>query len=298
MAKNQSSNVRLIKGSSAQASSLASDLVGQVSLVVTSPPYHNAISYKTHSRDSKANYRTRSDLNYGTQYMPFLNSVWGASIEMLKPGGVMAINVGSVLEDGYHYPLAEDIIGEILEKFEVNFLRSIFWHKVTAGVKRAGSVIQHPYPGYWHPNIMTEHVMLFIKPGANFHLNSDYPKEWNNPVWDLAPVPPRTINHPAPYPEDLPHRFIRMFTEKEDWVLDPFNGAGTTTKAAIDLGRNGLGFDIESKYLSISKKRLEAPTSVRESQLHINPVSVKDFVPKASKGRTRQGSGLKSVSRG
>jgi DNA modification methylase len=89
-----------------------------------------------------------------------------------------------------------------------------------------------------------------------------------------------------------------MFTKKEDWVLDPFNGAGTTTKAAIDLGRNGLGFDIESKYLSISKKRLEAPTSVRQSQLQINPVSVKDFVPKASKGRTRQGSGLKSVSRG
>jgi DNA modification methylase len=206
--------------------------------------------------------------------------------------------VGSVLEDGYHYPLAEDIIGEILEKFEIHFLRSIFWHKVTAGVKRAGSVIQHPYPGYWHPNIMTEHVMLFNKPGANFQLNSDYPKEWNNAVWDLAPVPPRTINHPAPYPEDLPHRFIRMFTKKEDWVLDPFNGAGTTTKAAIDLGRNGLGFDIESKYLSISKKRLEAPTSVRQSQLQINPVSVKDFVPKASKGRTRQGSGLKSVSRG
>jgi site-specific DNA-methyltransferase (adenine-specific) len=295
---NQSSTVRLIKGSSANASSLASDLVGQVALVVTSPPYHNAISYKTHSRDSKANYRTRSDLNYGTQYMPFLNSVWGASIEMLKPGGIMAINVGSVLEDGYHYPLAEDIIGEILEKFEIHFLRSIFWHKVTAGVKRAGSVIQHPYPGYWHPNIMTEHVMLFNKPGANFQLNTDYPKEWNNPVWDLAPVPPRTINHPAPYPEDLPHRFIRMFTKKEDWVLDPFNGAGTTTKAAIDLGRNGLGFDIESKYLSISKKRLEAPTSVRQSQLQINPVSVKDFVPKASKGRTRQGSGLKSVSRG
>ena len=295
MVMNRSSNVRLIKGSSAEAASLASDLVGQISLVVTSPPYHNAISYKTHSKDSKANYRTRSDLNYGTQYMPFLNSVWKASIEMLKPGGILAINVGSVLEDGYHYPLAEDIIGEINTNFEMQFLRSIFWHKVTAGVKRAGSVIQHPFPGYWHPNIMTEHVMLFSKPGDDFKLNTDYPEEWNNPVWDLAPVPPRTINHPAPYPEDLPHRFIRMFTEHQDWVLDPFNGAGTTTKAAIDLGRNGLGFDIESKYLTISKKRLESPTLVRESQLHIHPVSVKDFVPKASKGKTRHGSGLKSV---
>jgi hypothetical protein len=86
-----------------------------------------------------------------------------------------------------------------------------------------------------------------------------------------------------------------MFTEPEDWVLDPFNGAGTTTKAAIDLGRNGLGFDIEKKYLDISQKRLQSPSLVRESQLHIQPVSVKDFVPKASKGKTRHGSGLKSV---
>ena len=291
-------DIRLIKGSSADAPELASDLVGQVTLMVTSPPYHNAISYKSHSKDANANYRTRSDLNYGTQYMPFLNSVWKASLEMLKPGGIMAINVGSVLEDGYHYPLAEDIIGEILEKYEVEFLRSTYWHKVTAGVKRAGSVIQHPYPGYWHPNIMTEHVMLFSKPGAHIQLNNDYPEEWNNPIWDLAPVPPRTIDHPAPYPEDLPHRLIRMFTRTGDWVLDPFNGAGTTTKAAYDLGRNGLGFDIESKYLALAKKRLTQPSLVRESQLQIFPVSVKDFVPKASKGKTRQGSGLKSVRNG
>jgi hypothetical protein len=86
-----------------------------------------------------------------------------------------------------------------------------------------------------------------------------------------------------------------MFTAQEDWVFDPFNGAGTTTKAAIDLGRNGLGFDIEEKYLKISERRLESPSLVRESQLYIQPVSVKDFVPKASKGKTRHGSGLKSV---
>jgi hypothetical protein len=39
-------------------------------------------------------------------------------------------------------------------------------------------------------------------------------------------VPPKTINHPAPYPEDLPHRLIRMFTKADEWVMDPFNGAG------------------------------------------------------------------------
>jgi DNA modification methylase len=284
----------IIKGSSAKAAELAPHLVNQVSLVVTSPPYHNAISYKVHSKDSNANYRTRSELNYGEQYMPFLNSVWHASINMLKPGGVLAINVGSVLEDGYHFPLAEDIIGELNSAKQVQFLRSIFWHKVTAGVKRAGSVIQHPYPGYWHPNIMTEHLLIFVKPGKKLHLNDDYPSEWNFPVWDLAPVPPRTIDHPAPYPEDLPHRLIRMFTAENEWIMDPFNGAGSTSKAAIDLNRSSIGFDIESKYISFAKKRLTKPTSVRQNQLVIHPVKVSEFKPKPSKGKTRQGSGLKS----
>ncbi len=289
---------RLVKSSSAKATEMVPELENKIALVVTSPPYHNAISYKSHSKDSTANYRTRSNLNYGTQYMPFLSTIWDASIRMLRPGGILAINVGSVLEDGYHFPLAEDIIGEISVAENATFLRSIFWHKVTAGVKRAGSVIQHPYPGYWHPNIMTEHLMLFTKPGGALRKRENYPDEWNAPVWDLAPVPPRTIDHPAPYPEDLPHRLIRMFTDEGDWVMDPFNGAGATTKAAYDLKRNSLGFDIESKYIAIAKKRILKSTSVRQNQLQIQPVDVFDFKPKPSKGRTRHGSGLKAKEKG
>jgi DNA modification methylase len=298
MKKPEHNETRCVKGSSALAPSLAPDLIGKISLVVTSPPYHNAISYKSHSKNSKDNYRTRSNLNYSEDYMPFLNSVWSSCLEMLKPGGILAINVGSVLEDGFHYPLAEDIIENLMEMEKVDFLRSVYWHKVTAGVKRAGSVIQHPYPGYWHPNIMTEHLMLFIKSGGELKMNSDYPSEWNSPVWDLAPVPPRSVDHPAPYPEDLPHRCIRMFTSENEWVMDPFNGAGATTKSSYDLRRNAIGFDIEPKYIAIAKKRISKPSSVRSSQLSISPIDVKDFVPKTSKGKTRHGSGLKSVRNG
>jgi site-specific DNA-methyltransferase (adenine-specific) len=211
---------------------------------------------------------------------------------MLVPGGYIAVNVGSVLDNGYHYPLAEDIISEMNRSNEWDYVRSIFWHKVTAGVKRAGSVIQHPYPGYWHPNIMTEHIILFRKPGLVRLPNSDVPKEWLEPVWDLAPVPPKTVNHPAPYPEDLPHRLIRMFTNPGDWIMDPFNGAGATTKAAHDLQRSAVGFDIERKYIEIAEKRIAEPSTVRQLQLQIRPVHAKDFVAGPSKGKTRHGAGL------
>ena len=284
--------VRIIQKSSAESHLHALDLVGLVKLVVTSPPYHNAISYESHAKNSKINYRNRYSLDYANEYMSILNKIWDSAFEMLCPGGYLAVNVGSVLDSGYHYPLAEDIINELTRNSRWEFVRSIFWHKVTAGVKRAGSVIQHPYPGYWHPNIMTEHIIIVRKPGPVRNPNSDTPKEWLEPVWDLAPVPPRKVDHPAPYPEESPHRLIRMFTNPGEWVMDPFNGAGATSKAAFDLGRFALGFDIEKKYVALSKKRLKDSSSIRDNQLKIIPVLATNFIAGPSRGKTRQGAGL------
>jgi DNA modification methylase len=284
--------IRIVHGSSTKAAKLAPDLVGQVSLVVTSPPYHNAINYKDHAKNPTGNYRSRYSQDYVGEYMTLLNDVWDETHMMLRDGGYFAINVGSVLDNGYHYPLGEDIISELVKSDKWDYVRTIFWNKVTAGVKRAGSVIQHPYPSYWHPNIMTEHIILVRKHGPVRLPNPDVPGEWLQTVWDLAPVPPRTVNHPAPYPEDLPHRLIRMFTAKDEWVMDPFNGAGATTKAALDLGRSCLGFDIEKKYVSLAKERLGRPSNVREKQLTVKPVFARDFVAGPSKGKTRHGAGL------
>ena len=287
-----SDSIRIILGSSNKSTELAHDLIEKVSLAVTSPPYHNAISYESHAKDSNINYRNRYSLDYANDYMSMLNAVWKSTFEMLHDGGYLAVNVGSVLDSGYHYPLAEDIINELTRNSKWEFVRSIFWHKVTAGVKRAGSVIQHPYPGYWHPNIMTEHIIIVRKPGSIRIPNSDVPKEWLEPGWDLAPVPPRKVDHPAPYPEEIPHRLIRMFTNPGEWVLDPFNGAGATSKAAFDLGRCALGFDIEKKYVDLSEKRLKDSSSIRDNQLKIIPVLATNFIAGPSRGKTRQGAGL------
>jgi len=287
---------RLILGSSEGAATLAADLVGSVSLVVTSPPYHNAIDYESHVRDPSQNYRTRGAVDYAGEYLDLLNSVWRASWTMLHPGGYLVVNAGTVLHGGAHYPLPQDIVGSAIEDPQTDwqFIRTITWHKVTAGVKRAGTVIQHPYPGYWHCNIMTEHIQVLWKPGAQRVANTDVPEEWWEPVWDLAPVPPRTVDHPAPFPEDLPHRLIRMLTLPGDWVMDPFNGAGATTKAAVDLGRNALGFDLSPTYVETARARLRSPSAVRQSQLRVAPVPSADFTPGRSRGRTRHGAGLQA----
>ena len=58
--------------------------------------------------------------------------------------------------------------------------------------------------------------------------------------------------HSAAFPATLPDWFIRLFTTEGDVVLDPFCGSGTTVAVAINLGRVGVGVDIDSEFCRIS----------------------------------------------
>ncbi len=249
---------RIVHGDSRKIAALAADLVGAVQLVVTSPPYHNAISYEGHAMDPSKNYRARDAGDYSGEYLSLLDDVWKQCHLMLRSGGVMAINVGTVLETGYQYPLPMDIEHRVLNAGDDwGFIGVIQWHKVTAGVKRAGSVIQQRLPGYWYPNIMTEHVLLFSKGDVRAVSKNSVP-EFDRPIW----------------------------------VLDPVNGAGNTTKAAFDLNRNSIGFDLERKYVDYAKRRILGASQIRQAQLVISTETASMYTPKKSKGRTRHGAGI------
>lgn len=62
-------------------------------------------------------------------------------------------------------------------------------------------------------------------------------------------------NHSAAFPIDLPSWFIKLFTQRGDMVLDPFVGSGTTALAAIELGREYVGIDINEEYCQLSRER-------------------------------------------
>ncbi len=94
------------------------------------------------------------------------------------------------------------------------------------------------------------------------HINCLTPKEWVKgqvAIWELY-YEKRDIRdkdvHPAVFPIALPKKCIELFTHKGELVLDPFVGIGTTLLAAKDLERNAIGFDINSKYIEFTKKRL------------------------------------------
>jgi DNA modification methylase len=62
-------------------------------------------------------------------------------------------------------------------------------------------------------------------------------------------------NHSATFPVALPAWFIKLFTQPDGIVLDPFMGSGTTLLAAVELGRPYVGIDINQEYIQLAKKR-------------------------------------------
>ena len=93
-------------------------------------------------------------------------------------------------------------------------------------------------------------------------LNDLTGKEWIKftKSWFIHRPPRRKdteILHPAKYPETLVEEFIKFFTKENGWVIDPFLGTGSPLIASGNCNRNGVGIEINNKYLKISKSRIK-----------------------------------------
>ena len=250
---------------------------GSIALTVTSPPYWNAIDYDIHAHQGKdAWHREREYETFGSTFDEYLENIAKVFREVMRAttdGGFCAIVIGTILHKRKHYPTPM-LITERMLKLGWEFHQDIIWNKVTGGVKRAGSFIQHPKSGYYYPNIMTEYILVFRKPGeprrgTKRALDIDvlFTRDISNNIWHIAPIPPNTIDHPCPYPEELVRRLVVLYSEEGDQVLDPFLGSGQTALVALREGRECIGYDIEAGYLDLSKKRIECPPSPREYNL-------------------------------
>ena len=100
-------------------------------------------------------------------------------------------------------------------------------------------------------------------------ISNDNHKQWFQSIWSGV-TGASTRNHPAPYPEELAERLIRMFSFVGDTVLDPFMGSGTTTVAAAKWGRNSIGVELDPHYFELAERRIHGATDSLFSQTKIN----------------------------
>ena len=251
-----------------------------IALTVTSPPYWNSIDYDIHAESGDdAWHRERNYTAFGEtveDYIKNIGKVFKEVYRVTAEGGFCSIVVGTVLYKGKHYPIPM-LITQKMAALGWEFHQDIIWNKVTGGVKRAGSFIQHPRAGYYYPNIMTEYILVFRKPGETrrgkvktLDIDALFKRDIANNIWHIAPVPPRTIEHPCPYPEELARRLILLYSDEGDEVLDPFIGSGQTAIAALRQNRRVVGFDVEQSYLRLAEQRTLSPPKPRRYNLIVN----------------------------
>ena len=109
-----------------------------------------------------------------------------------------------------------------------------------------------------------EYILVFSKGGfrrekidgrENTILKDQF-LEFTKSVWSFASESARKVGHPAPFPIELPHRLIQLYTFSNEVVLDPFMGSGQTALAALKAGRHFMGYEINEEYNALAQKRI------------------------------------------
>jgi modification methylase len=253
-----------------------------IQLTVTSPPYGNAIDYDMHVSGNDGYYRGRTKTGTA-EYLDEMTSIFNDSIfRITREGGYCCIVIGNEIVNGTLQPLPHLLLSKLVKPFgNWNLHEEIIWHKVTGGTNRYGSFVINPYPKYYRANIMHEFILVLRKGNVSSGRSrrretlparhEEWTKEIANSIWHIAPVPPGFIEHPCPFPEEIPYRLMKLYSYKGDTVLDPFNGSGQTTKVASHFKRRYIGIDIVKEYVNLAKSRIiDEPLHIRAEALIAN----------------------------
>lgn len=220
-----------------------------IDIVLTSPPYNFGI-----------NYENTNDVNIWEDYFNKLFNIFRECVRVLKDSGRIIINVQPMFSD---YIPTHHLISNFFLKEGLIWKGEIIWEKNNYNCKYCtwGSwkSPSSPYLKYsW------EFVEIFCKNSLkkegdknNIDIEAEEFKKWVYGKWSIAPERNmKKYKHDAMFPEELVKRLLKLFSYKNDIVLDPFNGAGTTTKVAKQLNRKFIGIDISEEYCKTAEDRL------------------------------------------
>lgn len=223
-----------------------------IALMVTSPPYHAGKDY-----DSDSTF---------DQYLELLETVFRETYRVLEPGGRAVVNVANLGRRPY-VPLSHLVSERMLR---VGFLMrgEIIWQK---GKGANGSCAWGSWRSPANPVIrdLHEYCLCFSKGRfgrvnkGKATISAEEFMESTLSVWEFPPESATRVKHPAPFPVDLPRRFIELYTYEGDLILDPFMGSGTSAVAALRTGRHWIGYETNPDYATTALERIADEQRVR-----------------------------------
>jgi len=266
---------------------------GSVDLVVTSPPYPMISMWDEMFCRKEGAIKEALDRGRGVSAFEMmhglLDKVWDEAARVLKDGGFACINIGDATRTiNSHFMLYPNHARILAYMVDNGFtpLPAIIWRKQTnAPNKFMGSGM---LPAGAYVTLEHEYILILRKGGKRTFLeNADRMKrrmsaifweernDWFSDIWmnlrgtnQKLPDKKGVRKRSGAFPFELPYRLINMFSVKEDLVVDPFCGTGTTMLASMAAGRNSTGFEIEKSFwnsisaqtvnaVDVSNKRIE-----------------------------------------
>lgn len=221
-----------------------------VDLIFTSPPYNFGLEYSAND-----------DAFHWENYFEKLFRIFSECIRVLKFGGRIAVNVQPLFSD---YIPSHHLLSRFFIEKKMIWKGEILWEKNNYNCKYTAwgswKSPSNPYLKYTWEFVEVYAKGTLKKDGspAKADISADEFKKWVVAKWSIAPERDmKGFDHPAMFPEELAVRVLKLFSFEGDLILDPFNGAGTTTTVAKKLNRSFLGIDVSEKYCETARKRLE-----------------------------------------
>jgi site-specific DNA-methyltransferase (adenine-specific) len=220
-----------------------------VDLVITSPPYNLSIEYGTFN-----------DALHYEEYLKFTELWLKKVFLLLREDGRICLNIPLDKNKNGQRPVYADIV-KIAQSIGFKYKTTIVWNEQNISRRTAwGSWMSASAPNVIAP---VEMIVVFykkswkkLKKGITTITKNEF-IEWTNGVWTFSGESKKRVGHPAPFPIELPKRCIRLFSYKEDLILDPFLGSGTTLIASLLEGRRAIGVEINPEYVKLAIDRIK-----------------------------------------
>ena len=231
-----------------------------IDCIVTSPPYNkkgllgkvsinkNKIDkkndrYKYHEKGNQIwnkfeiDYDSYNDNMPESHYQQWMTEVLNEMTRIIKPDGSIFFN---------HKPRRHKnrslLPTDFISKSEANLYQLIIWDRRSSPNIRVDILVP-----------CTEHIYWLCKQKPKVYRNQ-VDKEYKGEVWNISVK--KQQDHPAPFPYQLVKNCILLSTQKNDIILDPFMGSGTTALVAQDFDRRWMGFEVDKEYIEITRSKI------------------------------------------
>lgn len=220
-----------------------------VDYVITSPPYNMNL------RIRNGKYCSRQIVKeFSTKYSGFDDNL---PIEKYFEFHKNVINELLRVTKKYIFYIIQPVTGnkralyKLLGEFNENIKEVIIWNKVTGQPAMAENVMNSVY----------EYIIIFTK-NKNDSISrqfkdSNFNRGTLNNIWNIKRKKSISKEHSATFPEELVENIILNFTNRNEVILDPFSGTGTTGISCIKNNRKYIGIELLENYFNISIERFK-----------------------------------------